>query len=103
MLSESVHSVADTANELLLMKGRRQARRRPDPAHQFGYGRSRYLYSFVVAVVFFAMGVIFALYEGWHKTHPEPRPHRRLLSQSSSWRPCWTVIACEPRGPNRSG
>ncbi|MDD4866649.1 MAG: cation transporter, partial [Mycobacterium sp.] len=46
MLAESVHSVVDSVNELLLMAGKRQARKSPDALHQFGYGRSRYFYSF---------------------------------------------------------
>jgi cation diffusion facilitator family transporter len=71
MLAESVHSVADTSNQALLLFGQRQARRAADPLHQFGYGRSRYFYSFVVALVLFALGSVFALYEGYHKiTHP---------------------------------
>ena len=51
MLAEFFHSVADTSNQLLLMLGQRQARKKPDALHQFGYGRSRYFYSFVVALV----------------------------------------------------
>lgn len=73
MLAESVHSLVDTANELLLMVGKRQARKSPDALHQFGYGRSRYFYSFVVALLVFAMGAVFALVEGYHKIrHPTP-------------------------------
>lgn len=73
MLAESVHSLADSVNELLLMVGKRRARRSPDTLHQFGYGRSRYFYSFVVALMVFSLGAVFALYEGFHKlTHPEP-------------------------------
>ena len=73
MLAESVHSLADSVNELLLMVGKRRARRSPDTLHQFGYGRSRYFYSFVVALMVFALGAVFALYEGYRKlTHPEP-------------------------------
>ena len=73
MLAESVHSVADTANQGLLLWGQRQARREADRLHPFGYGRSRYFYSFVVALVLFTVGSVFALYEGYHKiSHPEP-------------------------------
>jgi len=73
MLAESVHSVADTSNQGLLLFGQRQARKEADSLHQFGYGRSRYFYSFVVALVLFSLGAIFALYEGYHKiSHPEP-------------------------------
>jgi cation diffusion facilitator family transporter len=72
MLAESVHSVADTSNQGLLLFGQRQARKEADPLHQFGYGRSRYFYSFVVALVLFTLGSVFALYEGYHKIrHPE--------------------------------
>jgi cation diffusion facilitator family transporter len=72
MLAESVHSVADTSNQGLLLWGQRQARKEADALHQFGYGRSRYFYSFVVALVLFTLGSVFALYEGYHKiSHPE--------------------------------
>jgi cation diffusion facilitator family transporter len=71
MLAESVHSVADTSNQGLLLWGQRQARKEADALHQFGYGRSRYFYSFVVALVLFTLGSVFALYEGYHKiSHP---------------------------------
>jgi cation diffusion facilitator family transporter len=72
MLAESVHSVADTSNQALLLLGQRQSRKQADPLHQFGYGRSRYFYSFVVALVLFTLGSVFALYEGYHKiSHPQ--------------------------------
>jgi cation diffusion facilitator family transporter len=71
MLAEAVHSVADTSNQGLLLLGQRQSRKEADPLHQFGYGRSRYFYSFVVALVLFTLGSVFALYEGYHKiSHP---------------------------------
>jgi cation diffusion facilitator family transporter len=72
MLAEAMHSVADTSNQGLLLLGQREARKEPDPLHPFGYGRSRYFYSFVVALVLFSVGSVFALYEGYRKiTHPE--------------------------------
>jgi cation diffusion facilitator family transporter len=72
MLAEAVHSVADTSNQGLLLLGQRQSRKEADPLHQFGYGRSRYFFSFVVALVLFTLGSVFALYEGYHKiSHPE--------------------------------
>jgi cation diffusion facilitator family transporter len=72
MLAESVHSVADTSNQALLLFGQREARKEADSLHPFGYGRSRYFYSFVVALVLFTLGSVFAFYEGYHKiTHPE--------------------------------
>lgn len=73
MLAEAVHSAADTSNQGLLLWGQRQARRDADSLHPFGYGRSRYFYSFVVALVLFTLGAVFALYEGYHKiAHPQP-------------------------------
>ena len=67
MLAESVHSVADTGNQGLLLFGRRQAGRPADAAHPFGHGRDRYFYAFVVALVLFSLGSLFAIYEGYHK------------------------------------
>jgi cation diffusion facilitator family transporter len=70
MLAEGVHSVADTANQGLLLVGQNRAGKRADKLHPFGYGRSRYFYSFIVALVIFALGSLFALYEGVEKiTH----------------------------------
>jgi cation diffusion facilitator family transporter len=71
MLAESVHSVADTGNQALLLLGGRRARRERDPSHPFGYGRERYFYAFLVALVLFSAGGIFALFEGVEKLrHP---------------------------------
>jgi cation diffusion facilitator family transporter len=67
MLAEAVHSVADTSNQGLLLLGGRTARRAATPVHPFGYGRDRYFYSFVVALLLFSLGSVFALYEGIHK------------------------------------
>ncbi|OLT02978.1 cation diffusion facilitator family transporter [Pseudonocardia sp. CNS-004] len=67
MLAEAVHSVADTSNQGLLLLGGRTARRAATPEHPFGYGRDRYFYSFVVALLLFSLGSVFALYEGIHK------------------------------------
>lgn len=73
MLSEAIHSVADTCNQGLLLIGGKRSQRAPDAMHQFGYGRTRYVYSFVVAIIIFLLGGLFSLYEGWHKFHfPEP-------------------------------
>jgi len=73
MLSEAIHSVADTFNQGLLLLGGKRALRVPDADHQFGYGRTRYVYSFMVAIIIFLLGGLFSLYEGWHKLHfPEP-------------------------------
>ncbi|TCP49230.1 cation diffusion facilitator family transporter [Tamaricihabitans halophyticus] len=67
MLAEGVHSVADTSNQGLLLLGKRTARRKASSTHPFGYGRDRYFYSFVVALMLFSLGSVFALYEGIHK------------------------------------
>ncbi|KAF0846257.1 cation diffusion facilitator family transporter [Nocardia caishijiensis] len=67
MLAEAVHSVADTGNEALLLVGRNRAEQAPDVLHPFGYTRNRYFYSFVVALVLFTMGCLFALNEAVHK------------------------------------
>lgn len=72
MLAEAVHSVADTSNQALLLFGQRQAAQQADQLHPFGYGRNRYFYSFVVALVIFALGSLYAIWEGVHKIqHPE--------------------------------
>ncbi|MFI6918696.1 cation diffusion facilitator family transporter [Nonomuraea spiralis] len=67
MLAEGIHSVADSGNQLLLLLGGKRAKRASDKTHPFGYGRERYFYAFVVAVVLFTIGAVFSLYEGWHK------------------------------------
>lgn len=67
MLAEAVHSVADTSNQGLLLLGGKRAQRAATAEHPFGYGRDRYFYSFVVALLLFSLGSVFALYEGIHK------------------------------------
>lgn len=67
MLAESVHSFADTGNQALLLLGGRSAKREATREHPFGYGRERYFWSFVVSVVLFTLGSVFALYEGISK------------------------------------
>jgi cation diffusion facilitator family transporter len=72
MLAESVHSVADSVNQALLLLGRSRARQAQTEEHPFGFGRERYFYAFIVAVVLFTVGALFSLYEGIHKiTHPD--------------------------------
>ena len=73
MLAESVHSVADAANQLLLLLGGKRAKQKADKEHPFGYGRVRFVYAFVVAIVLFAMGGVFSIYEGISKIR-EPHP-----------------------------
>src|SRR6059058_25388 len=73
MLTEGVHSVVDSTNQLLLMWGRRASKRPPDKLHPFGYGRELYFWSFVVAVLVFALGAGVSIYEGIiHIMEPEP-------------------------------
>ncbi|MGV9304890.1 MULTISPECIES: cation diffusion facilitator family transporter [unclassified Nonomuraea] len=77
MLAESIHSVADSGNQALLLVGGKRAQRGRTPQHPFGYGRERYFYAFVVAVVLFTIGAVFSLYEGFHKIaerHPVESP-----------------------------
>jgi len=81
MLAEAVHSVADTANQGLLIFGARRSRQPPSPQHPFGYGRERYFWSFVVAVVLFTAGGLFALAEGIEKLR-----HSHTLES-----PAWAV------------
>jgi cation diffusion facilitator family transporter len=73
MLSEAIHSVADSGNQVLLLIGNKRARQPADAQHPFGYGRRRYVYGFIVAIVLFLVGGMFSLYEGIHKWQdPEP-------------------------------
>jgi cation diffusion facilitator family transporter len=72
MLAEAVHSVADTSNQGLLLLGQKTSQRKATKEHPFGFGRDRYFYSFIVALMLFTLGSAFALYEGIHKIqHPE--------------------------------
>lgn len=76
MLAEGVHSVADSGNQALLLVGGRRARREASEEHPFGYGRERYVYAFLVSVVLFSVGGVFALYEGYEKLrHPHDLEH----------------------------
>ena len=72
LLTEAIHSVADSCNQVLLLVGNRRSKAAPDAHHNFGYGRRRYVYGFIVAIVLFLVGGLFSLYEGFHKImHPE--------------------------------
>jgi cation diffusion facilitator family transporter len=72
MLAEAIHSLADSGNQVLLLIGGKRAKRAATPDHPFGFGRDRYIYSFIVAIVLFSVGGLFAVYEGVHKLqHPE--------------------------------
>ena len=71
MLAEAIHSVADSGNQILLLVGGKRAQRAASPEHPFGYGRERYIYAFIVSIVLFSVGGLFALYEAWEKIqHP---------------------------------
>ncbi len=73
MLAEAIHSVADSGNQLLLLVGGKRSSREATPEHPFGYGRQRYVYAFIVSIVLFSVGGLFALYEAFHKwQHPDP-------------------------------
>jgi cation diffusion facilitator family transporter len=72
LLAEAIHSVADSGNEFLLAVGGRRAQREPTAEHPFGFGRERYFFAFVVALVLFSLGSLFAIYEGINKlAHPQ--------------------------------
>ena len=71
MLAEAIHSVADSGNQLLLLIGGKSARKAASAEHPFGYGRERYIYAFIVSIVLFSVGGLFALFEAWEKLqHP---------------------------------
>ncbi|TXC90369.1 cation diffusion facilitator family transporter [Streptomyces sp. ISID311] len=73
MLAEGVHSLADSGNQGLLLLGGKKAKRAATAEHPFGYGRERYIYGFLVSIVLFTIGGVFALYEGYEKIHaPHP-------------------------------
>ena len=72
LLTEAIHSVADSGNQVLLLIGNKRSKKGADAHHNFGYGRRRFIYGFIVAVVLFLVGGLFSLYEGLHKIqHPE--------------------------------
>ncbi|HEX5565856.1 MAG TPA: cation diffusion facilitator family transporter, partial [Streptomyces sp.] len=76
MLAEGVHSVADSGNQALLLLGRKKAEKKASEEHPFGYGRERYIYAFLVSIVLFTVGGVFALYEGYEKiVHPHDIKH----------------------------
>ena len=113
MLAEAVHSVADTGNQGLLLLGGKRAQRAATAEHPFGYGRDRYFYSFVVALVLFTLGSVFALYEGIHKLE-QPRAADLAAGRGhhpGGRRSAWRASRSAPRstesrpaqGPTRPG
>lgn len=87
MLAEAIHSVADSGNQLLLLLGGRKAQREADREHPFGYGRERYVYAFVVSIILFSVGGLFAAYEGVQKLID---PHE--LDQQWWWLPIVVLV-----------
>ncbi|MEV8251691.1 cation diffusion facilitator family transporter [Microbacterium sp. NPDC076768] len=87
MLAEAIHSVADSGNQLLLLLGRRKAQHDPDRAHPFGYGRERYVYAFVVSIILFSVGGLFAIYEGVEKL---ANPHE--IDETWWWLPLVVLV-----------
>jgi cation diffusion facilitator family transporter len=80
ILSEAIHSFADTGNQILLLIGTKRAKKPADEKHAFGYGKEEYFWAFMVALLLFFMGGIFSVYEGIHKIiHPEPIRNYLLL------------------------
>ena len=89
MLAEAIHSVADSGNQVLLLVGGRRSRRKATEQHPFGYGRERYIFGFIVSVVLFSVGGLFALYEAYHKWHLMQEGHPDELLESKWW---WVSI-----------
>lgn len=89
MLAEAIHSVADSGNQVLLLVGGQRSRRGATEEHPFGYGRERYIFGFIVSVVLFSVGGLFALYEAYHKWHEIQEGHPNELLESKWW---WVPI-----------
>ena len=89
MLAEAIHSVADSGNQVLLLLGARKAKQGADEQHPFGYGRERYIYAFIVSIVLFSVGGLFALYEAYHKWH---EVHEKLPNELIEGRWWWVPL-----------
>jgi cation diffusion facilitator family transporter len=89
MLAEGIHSVADSGNQALLLLGGKRASRAATEEHPFGFGRERYIYSFLVAIVLFSVGGLFALYEAYHKAH---EVHEGLPNDLLDGRWWWVAV-----------
>jgi cation diffusion facilitator family transporter len=90
MLAEGIHSVADSGNQVLLLFGGKKAKQAPDAQHPFGYGRERYIYAFIVSIVLFSVGGLFALYEAYHKAHEVHEGLPNELIEGKWW---WVPLA----------
>ena len=89
LLAEAIHSIADTTNQVLMLVGDKTAEKKADATHQFGYGRYRFLTAFLVALILFSMGGLFAIYEAFHKFEELMAGHPNELLQSQWW---WVAI-----------
>jgi cation diffusion facilitator family transporter len=92
MLAEAIHSCADSGNQLLLLLGGKRAKREATPEHPFGYGRERYIYSFLVSIVLFSVGGLFALYEAYHKFHEIHSGHEDVVEGWKSYVPIVVLV-----------
>jgi cation diffusion facilitator family transporter len=94
MLAEAIHSIADSGNQGLLLLGSKRSIRAPDARHPFGFGRERYIYAFIVSIVLFSVGGLFALYEAYHKLHDvHAGHHNELLTSRWWWVPLVVLVA----------
>lgn len=108
MMAESIHSLADSGNQLLLLLGIRRAKRPPSPDYPLGYGKAIYFWSFIVALILFSMGGLYSIYEGIHKMkHHEPLTYPyvaigvllfSIIAESVSMWGCLREVNKERRG-----
>jgi len=108
MMAESIHSLADSGNQLLLLLGIKHAKRPPSPDYPLGFGKAVYFWSFIVALMLFSMGGVFSIYEGFHKLHhPEPLSYPyvaigvvlfSIIAESVSMWGCLREVNKERRG-----
>jgi cation diffusion facilitator family transporter len=108
MMAESIHSLADSGNQLLLLLGIKHAKRPPSPDYPLGFGKAVYFWSFIVALMLFSMGGVFSIYEGFHKWyHPEPLTYPyvaigvivfSIIAESFSMWGCLREVNKERRG-----
>jgi cation diffusion facilitator family transporter len=85
MLAEGIHSIADTTNQILLLTGGRRSKKQATEEHPFGYGRERYVAAFLVAIILFSLGGLFALYEAFHKFEEIQEGHPNELLEGPWW------------------